>query len=196
MTHVAEFVPQPGDGLIVVDVQNDFLPDGALPVAEGDAVVAPLAAWAARFAAAGLPVFATRDWHPANHCSFAAFGGTWPPHCVAGSPGAAFAPGLDLPPTTRIIDKATTPGAEDYSGFAGAGFDAALRSAGVQRLIVGGLATDYCILHTVLDARRFGYPVVVLADAIRAVNVQPGDGAKALAAMADAGALILEGESP
>ena len=195
MPDLPEIVPQPGDALIVVDVQNDFLPGGALAVPDGNAVIAPLAALSARFAAAGRPVIATRDWHPANHCSFAAFGGCWPPHCLAGAVGADFAPGLDLPASAWVIDKATTADADAYSGFGGTQLDAVLHSAGVQRLIVGGLATDYCVLQTVLDARRLGYQVVVPAGAVRAVDVHPGDGARALAAMAEAGALIFEGET-
>ena len=183
--------PQDGDALLVVDVQNDFLPGGWLGVPGGDAVVAPLREWIARFAAAGRPVFATRDWHPPDHCSFAAQGGPWPPHCIAGTGGAAFAPGLGLPATAQVIDKATSSAADAYSGFAGTDLDARLHAAGISRLVVGGLATDYCVLNTVLDARRLGYDVLLLPAALRAVDVQPGDGARALAAMMAAGAVAL-----
>ena len=183
--------PAPGDALIVVDVQNDFLPGGALAVARGDEVIAPLNRWARAFADAGLPVFATRDWHPADHCSFKAQGGPWPPHCVAGTPGAAFASSLKLPPATQIISKATTPGQDAYSGFGGTDLAERLERAGVRRVLVGGLATDYCVLNTVLDARKAGFEVLVPESAVRAVDVQPGDGARALERMKQAGAKIV-----
>jgi len=168
-----------GDALIVVDVQNDFLPGGSLAVPGGDAVVPVLNRYAATFAAAGLPVYATRDWHPADHCSFKARGGPWPPHCVANSSGAAFAPGLKLPAQTTVISKAATADKDAYSGFEGTDLHARLKRAGVKRVFVGGLATDYCVLNTVRDARRLGYDVLLLTDAIRAVNVRPDDGKRA-----------------
>lgn len=187
-------VPDPdideGDALIVVDVQRDFLPGGSLAVADGDAVIAPLNGWLSRFAAAGRPLFATRDWHPSDHCSFRAQGGPWPPHCVAGTAGAEFPVALQLPAAARIVSKATTRDRDAYSGFAGTDLDAQLRAAGVRRVFVGGLATDYCVLNTVLDARRLGYATVLLADAVRAVDVAPGDGARAVAAMLAAGATV------
>ena len=170
---------RPGDGLIVVDVQNDFLPGGSLAVAGGDEVVAPLNAYLAAFARAGLPIFATRDWHPPDHCSFRTRGGPWPPHCVAGSAGARFAPGLALPPSTVVVSKDTLPAQDTYSGFQGGDLDERLREAGVRRVFVGGLATDYCVFHTVKDALARGYAAVLLTDAIRAVNVRPDDGSKA-----------------
>lgn len=176
-------VPGPGDALIVVDVQNDFLPDGSLAVPRGDEVVAPLNRYAAAFAAANLPVYATRDWHPTNHCSFKAQGGPWPPHCVAESRGAAFAPGLTLPAQTVVISKATAADKDAYSGFDGTDLDARLRAQGVKRVFVGGLATDYCVLNTVRDARKLGYDVMLLTDAVRAVNIKPDDGHNAEAEM-------------
>ena len=139
------------------------------------------------------PVFATRDWHPRDHCSFVAQGGTWPPHCVAGSPGAEFAPGLDLPAGASVIAKATQRDADAYSGFAGTDLDARLRALGVRRLFVGGLATDYCVVNTVQDALRLGYGVVLLLDCIRAVDVAAGDGERAIAAMLAAGAVARRG---
>jgi nicotinamidase/pyrazinamidase len=175
--------------MIIVDVQNDFLPGGALAVPKGDEVIAELNRYADLFASRQLPVFATRDWHPPNHCSFRERGGPWPPHCVAGTAGAQFAPGLALPPQTRIVAKATSPETDAYSGFAGTELDAMLRQAGVRRVFVGGLATDYCVLNTVKDARSLGYEVVLLRDAVRAVEVQPGDGLRAEQEMTRLGAV-------
>lgn len=192
MTATPDMQPRPGDALLIVDVQNDFLPGGSLAVAGGDAVIAPLNGWLGRFVPARLPVCATRDWHSADHCSFAAQGGPWPPHCVAGSPGAAFAAALALPADAVVISKATTRETDAYSGFAGTDLHARLQALGVRRLFVGGLATDYCVLNTVLDARRLGYAVMLLVACIRAVDVRPGDGARALAAMRAAGAVPLE----
>ncbi len=168
-----------GDALIVVDVQNDFLPGGSLAVPDGDAVVPILNRYAATFAASRLPVYATRDWHPANHCSFKAQGGPWPPHCVADTNGAAFAPGLRLPAQATVISKATTVDKDAYSGFESTDLDTRLRAQDVKRLFVGGLATDYCVLNTVRDARKLGYDVLLLTDAIRAVNIKPDDGQRA-----------------
>lgn len=181
--------PQPGDALIVVDVQNDFLPGGSLAVPRGDRVVAPLVRYAERFAGAGLPVYATRDWHPKDHCSFSAQGGPWPPHCIQDTPGAAFSPGLRLPEGTTVISKADTAGKDAYSGFEGTGLAKQLRARQVRRLFIGGLATDYCVLNTVRDALAEGFEVCLLTDAIRAVNVQPGDSQKALDEMVAKGAV-------
>ena len=181
-------VPGPGDALIVVDVQNDFLPGGSLAVPEGDAVVPALNHYFAAFAAKGLPIFATRDWHPLNHCSFKARGGPWPPHCVAGTRGAMFPSALQMPGTATIVSKATTADQDAYSGFEGTDLDTRLRAGKVQRVFVGGLATDYCVLNTVRDAVKLGYEVVLLTDSIRAVNVSPDDGRKAEAEMRFLGA--------
>jgi nicotinamidase/pyrazinamidase len=184
--------PHVGDALLIVDVQNDFLPGGSLAVPDGDLVIAPLNRWLARFAAAGLPVFATRDWHPADHCSFRAQGGPWPPHCVAGTAGAQFAAALDLPPACVVVDKATRPEVEAYSGFAGTDLHQWLQALALRRLFVGGLATDYCVLNTVLDALKLGYRVELLLGAIRAVDVTAGDGDRAVAAMTTAGVTLRE----
>jgi nicotinamidase/pyrazinamidase len=183
--------PRPGDALIAVHVQNDFVPGGRLPVSEGDAVIPVMNRWIARFHALGLPIVATRDWHPANHCSFVEQGGPWPPHCVAGSPGAAFHPQLVLPADAVVVSQATDPAHEAYSGFQGTDLGERLRAMGVTRLFIGGLATDYCVRETVLDARKEGFDVVLLEDAVRAVEVQRGDGARALEAMRAAGARTL-----
>jgi nicotinamidase/pyrazinamidase len=181
-----------GDALIIVDVQNDFLPGGSLAVPEGDQVVAPLNRWIGHFLEAGLPVVATRDWHPVNHCSFRERGGPWPPHCQAGTPGAAFAENLALPQSAWIISKAATADADAYSGFQGTELGERLKTAGVSRLFVGGLATDYCVLNTVKDALRLGFSVMLLLEAMRAVDVQPGDGARAIAEMRALGAVPLQ----
>ncbi|WP_324780961.1 isochorismatase family protein [Thiobacillus sedimenti] len=180
--------PQPCDVLLVTDIQNDFLAGGALAVKDGDAVVPVLNGYIDAFVTRGLPVYATRDWHPPGHCSFHAEGGPWPVHCVAGTPGAAFAATLALPPDTTVISKATSLTEEAYSSFQGTDLDSRLRAAGVKRILIGGLATDYCVLNTVRDARRLGYEVMLLADAIRAVEVEPGDGRRAEDEMARLGA--------
>ncbi|BCX88874.1 nicotinamidase/pyrazinamidase [Methylomarinovum tepidoasis] len=179
---------QAHDALLIVDVQRDFLPGGALPVPKGDEVVPVLNRYIERFTRRGLPVFATRDWHPPNHCSFRDQGGPWPPHCVAGTEGAEFADGLRLPKDTIIVSKATAPEREAYSGFEGTDLAARLKDRGIRRLFVGGLATDYCVLNTVRDAIRHGFEVFLLTDAIRAVNVHPEDERKALEEMRRFGA--------
>ncbi|OHC66667.1 MAG: nicotinamidase [Rhodocyclales bacterium GWA2_65_19] len=184
--------PGPGDALLIVDVQADFLPDGSLAVPHGDQVIDPLKAWIGRFEAAGLPIFATFDWHPPDHCSFRAQGGAWPVHCVRDSPGARPADGLALPASAGRVLKATRREVDAYSGFAGTDLHALLQRAAVRRLFVGGLATDYCVLQTVLDALRLGYRVLLLRAAIRAVDVQAGDGERAIAAMLAAGAIASE----
>lgn len=181
---------RPGDALIVVDVQRDFLPGGALGVPAGDAVVPVLNRAIAGFERAGLPVFYSRDWHPPDHCSFRAQGGPWPPHCIAGSEGAAFAPGLRKPEDAPVISKATTQGQDAYSAFQGTMLAQQLAAAGARRVFVGGLATDYCVKATVLDARANGFEVEVLCDAVRAVEVQPGDGERALREMLKSGAKL------
>ena len=177
--------------LIVVDVQKDFCPGGSLAVAQGDEVVAPLNELAKEFLARGEPVFKTRDWHPERTKHFAAYGGTWPIHCVQGTPGAEFHAGLIDDPRITIISKGTEEGADGYSGFDGTNLAQLLRKKGVAEIWVGGLATDYCVKHTVLDARRQGFEVKALADAMRAVNVKPTDGASAIEEMKASGAEII-----
>jgi nicotinamidase/pyrazinamidase len=181
--------PAAGDALIVIDVQVDFLPGGALAVARGDEVVPVLNDYMEVFRSRGLPVVATRDWHPPDHCSFREQGGPWPPHCVAGTPGAGFAPGLALPADVILIYKDTLPDQDDYSVFVNTGLDAILRRAQVGRLFIGGLATDYCVRYSVLNARQLGYRTVLLTDAIHAVEVRAGDGERAIADMLQAGAV-------
>jgi nicotinamidase/pyrazinamidase len=182
-----------GDALIVVDVQNDFRPGGSLPVPDGDRVVPVLNEYLSRAAAAGIPIFASRDWHPAHTAHFAQDGGIWPVHCVQGTPGAAFHPDLRLPPTTGIITKGASQRDEGYSAFEGQLPDGrdlatALHEAGVTRVYIGGLATDYCVRATVLSARAAGFDTMLLRDAARPVEVHPGDGAHAEEEMMAAGA--------
>lgn len=178
------YSPNAEDALVVVDLQVDFCPGGALAVADGDAVVAPVNAL---LEIEGWRRAATRDWHPPNHASFQARGGIWPVHCVAGTPGAAFHPRMRAERVEMIASKAETADAEAYSGFDGTSLADDLRARGVGRLFVCGLATDYCVRATALDARREGFGVVVVEDAVRAVNLRPGDGADALAEMKEAG---------
>ena len=184
------------DALLLVDVQNDFCPGGALAVADGDEVVPALNAWIAAALSGGARIFASRDWHPPDHLSFAERGGLWPPHCVQDTPGAAFHPGLELPDDAVVVTKADTADHEAYSAFDSGEFAEHLRAAGTKRLWVGGLATDYCVKASVLDGVDLpGLEVHVIADAIRAVDAAPGDGDAALDAMRAAGA-ILEHAAP
>lgn len=180
----------PGDALVVVDVQRDYLPGGARGVPGGDAVVAPINRAVSLFERAALPIFFTRDWHPANHVSFKARGGPWPRHCVAGTDGAAFAPTLRVPASAIVISKATGPDRDAESAFQDSTLASQLRAAGVRRVYVAGLATDFCVKATVLAARREGFDVKVIADAVRAVDVQPGDGQRALQEMQLSGAQL------
>lgn len=182
--------PGPGDALLVVDVQDDFMPGGALGVRQGDAVVGPINRLIDRWSAANLPVFLTRDWHPPDHCSFVAQGGPWPMHCVAGTPGARFAPELHVPPGAALVSKATRQSQEAYSAFHGTGLADELRRRRIDRVFIGGLATDYCVRATAADARAGGIQIAVLTDAVRAVDVQPGDGERAIREMIAGGALM------
>jgi nicotinamidase/pyrazinamidase len=182
------------DALIVVDVQNDFLAGGSLEVPQGNEIIPVFNQYIEAFRTNDLPIFATRDWHPSNHCSFEAQGGLWPPHCVVDSPGAQFAPDLLLPGSAIVISSATEPDKEAYSGFQGTDLDERLRSAHIQRLFIGGLATDYCVLSTVKDALQGAYKVFLLQDAIRAVNVHPDDGKKAEEEMIRLGAAPIKYE--
>jgi len=177
--------------LIVVDVQNDFCPGGSLAVAHGDEVVPPLNKLIREFVDRNEPVFKTRDWHPAKTKHFAAYGGTWPVHCVQGTPGAEFHPDLLDDPRITIVSKGIDESADGYSGFDGTNLAQSLRDENVEEVWIGGLATDYCVKHTVLDARRKGFAVKALADAMRAVNLNPDDGAQAVEEMRSAGAEII-----
>ena len=189
-TAIETIVPESGDALIIIDLQNDFLTGGSLAVPDGDAVIPVLNTWIRRFRNAGLPIFATRDWHPADHCSFRDQGGPWPPHCVAGTKGAEFTTELVLPPDVLVHSKATRSEKEAYSDFEDGEFGRRLREMDVGRLFVGGLATDYCVRATVLDGLKEGFQVVLLINAVRAVEVEPGDGQKAIGEMRQAGVLV------
>jgi nicotinamidase/pyrazinamidase len=186
------FDPRAGDALVVVDLQRDFLPGGALGVARGERVLAAMNDYLALFEARGLPVFATRDWHPPGHCSFIEQGGPWPPHCVAGTAGAGFGDGLRLPAQAVIVSKATTVERDAYSGFDCTDLRSRLQQYHVTRVFVGGLATDYCVLKTVQDALSLGFTVVVLGDAIAAVDAHAGDGERAIGQMHAGGALFAD----
>ena len=176
------------DALVIVDVQNDFCPGGALPVPEGDQVVPVLNDYIKLFKKAKAGIFATRDWHPPNHISFKAQGGPWPPHCVQNTEGAKFYPDLKLPRGTTIVSKAMNPLKENYSGFEGAELSSILRKQSVLRVFVGGLATEYCVKNTVLDALKLGFEVILLSDTIAGINVEPNDAEKAIDKMVESGA--------
>ncbi len=179
------------DALVIVDVQNDFCPGGSLAVATGDEVSRTMTLAAAAFNQQGARVYATQDWHPAGHSSFLESGGPWPPHCVQGSHGAELHPELQLPDGHEIIKKGSDPAVDAYSGFLDSDLEAQLKTAGITRVFVGGLATDYCVLNTVLDARQLGFETYLLLDAIGAVDVEPGDGDRAIKQMLDAGAISI-----
>ena len=181
-----------GDALIVVDVQNDFLTGGSLAVPHGDEVIPVLNCYIAMFQDEGLPIFATRDWHPINHNSFKPQGGPWPEHCVQNSDGARFANDLNLPSETHIISTGSGPDKEGYSGFEETTLNDRLKMSGAQRLFIGGLATDYCVFNTVKDALALRYQVYLLNDAIRAVDVKAGDGERAIVEMHGLGAESIE----
>ncbi|ALA60223.1 isochorismatase family protein [Nitrospira moscoviensis] len=179
----------PHDALLIADIQNDFLPGGALGIRGADAVIPVLEAYLHRFETQGLPIFLTRDWHPPGHCSFREQGGPWPAHCVAGTPGSLPPEGFHTPPAAVVIYKAIEPDREAYSAFQDTLLHRHLHALGVRRLFIGGLATDYCVLNSVKDARRLGYDVRLLKDGIKAVDVQPGDGRRAEEEMIRLGAV-------
>ena len=182
--------------LLIVDVQNDFCPGGALPVPEGDKVVPVLNRAIERFRQLGAPIIASRDWHPEKSTHFAAYGGQWPVHCVQNTAGAAFHPDLRLPDDAIIVSKGMGENEDAYSAFdartdEGTPLEDLLKTKGVRRLVVGGLATDYCVRASVLGALERGFEVLVLRDAVRGVDVQPGDSEKALAEMQSKGAKLV-----
>lgn len=181
--------------LLIVDVQKDFCPGGALPVPNGDQVVPALNRYAADAVARGMPVYASRDWHPAVTRHFKQYGGEWPPHCVQNTDGAGFHDELRLPESTIVISKGRDPDKPGYSALEGRTEDGTpllddLRSRRVDHLYVGGLATDYCVRQSVLDALAAGLKVTLLRDAIAGIDARPGDAERAIAEMREAGAVI------
>ena len=179
---------QPGDALLLVDVQIDFCPGGNLPVAEGDKVVPVLNRWLAAAREKGIPVYASRDWHPSGHMSFAARGGQWPDHCLQDSAGAAFHPDLALPEDTVVISKGVRFDKDQYSAFDETGLAERLHQDGVTRVWVGGLALDVCVEATALGGREAGFAVQLIPEASKAITA---DGAaRAIAAMREAGVTI------
>lgn len=171
--------------LLLVDVQNDFCHGGALAVPEGDKIVPALNKYIKIFAQKKLPIFASGDWHPVTTKHFKDFGGAWPAHCIQNTKGAAFHPKLKLPKGTTLLYKGMDPQKDSYSVFqseavSGISFGSLLRLSGIQELYVGGLATDYCVESTVLDALKNGFKVRLLLDAIKGVNLKPDDSEKAI----------------
>jgi len=190
---------QAGDTLLAVDMQNCFLPGGKLGIAGSNRVIAPINRMIRFFERKALPVAFSRDWHPPDHTSFQEQGGPWPAHGVAGTADAAFSPELIIPAAAVIFSKATDKTSEEYSAFhakndAGLTLQTWLEQSNTKRVWVGGLATDYCVLNTVLDLRKAGYAVVVLTDAVYAVNVNSGDGDRALADMTAQGTKMAQSD--
>ncbi|MBI3951093.1 MAG: nicotinamidase [Acidobacteria bacterium] len=179
--------------LLIIDVQNDFCKGGSLEVPGGDEVVPVLNKYIERFSRAHLPIFASRDWHPEKTVHFKEYGGPWPPHCIQGTQGAEFHPDLKLPEKTEVISSGMQYDSHGYSAFEGVDSQAkdlaaALRAKGIDHLYVGGIATDYCVRHTVLDALKEGFKVTLLEDAIRGVDEK--DSVDAIEQMVRAGAKL------
>ncbi len=182
--------------LLIIDVQNDFCPGGALPVPEGDRIVRPLNRYVEEFVRRGRPVLLSRDWHPPGSRHFRPFGGAWPVHCLRGTWGAEFHPDLDVRGGMIVVSKGTTTQEEGYSAFGGRTddgrtLDEVLKGCGVRRIFVGGLATDYCVRATCLDGLKSGYETVVLGDAVRGVDRTSGDVEAALAEIEEHGGRVL-----
>jgi nicotinamidase/pyrazinamidase len=183
--------------LLVVDVQNDFCPKGKLAVFKGDAVVAPLNRYIRLFARKELPIFFSRDWHPKKTHHFRSFGGQWPVHCVQNTQGARFHPKLSIPKEAILISKGIDSSQDGYSAFQGADVNNAalehlLKMFGVTELFIGGLATDYCVKYSALDARRLGFKVRLLIDAVRGVNLKASDSTDAVKEMKRSGVKVME----
>ncbi len=179
------------DAIILVDVQNDFMPWGALPVPDGDKVVSVLNKYIRLFEENGGVIVASRDWHPENHSSFKPYGGIWPVHCVKDTEGAMFHKDLILPENTFVVSKATSKDRDAYSAFDGTNLVNVLKNNGIGRVFIGGLATDYCVKATVLDALTNGFCTFLLLDATRGVDVNKGDVEKAIDEMLNKGAVSI-----
>ena len=183
-----KFVIEIGDVLLITDIQKDFLPGGALPIDNGNEIIPVLNEYIRTFHAAKANVLVSRDWHPTNHISFNTQGGPWPPHCIKETNGAKVSSDLKLPEHTLVISKATDPTHESYSAFDGTILANELKRLSMKRLFIGGLAIDYCVVNTVLDARKLGIETVVLMDATLGINVNPGDVDSAIKTMVTNGA--------
>jgi nicotinamidase/pyrazinamidase len=185
------------DALIVTDIQNDFLPGGALPVREGDQVIPMMNEYIRIFKSGKAKIIISRDWHPKDHISFKSQGGSWPPHCVQNTTGSEFSPDLKIPKDVIIVSKATDPAKEAYSVFDGTDLASKLKTQGIQRVFIGGLATDYCVKESVLHAMKLGFQVAVLIDGIRGIDAKPGDVEKAMDDMMKHGATpVMLGDFP
>lgn len=183
--------------LLIVDFQNDFCPKGLLPVPAGDKIVNNLNRYIKIFSKKNLPIFASRDWHPKKTKHFKRFGGLWPNHCIQNTKGAQFHPKLKLPKHTIILSKGMDPAQDSYSAFqgfdsSGIQFEHLLKIFGINELYIGGLATDYCVKTSVIDALKLGYAVRLLTDAIKGVDIKSGDSQRAIKEMLDYGAKKLD----
>lgn len=187
-----ELALQSGDALLVVDMQRDFLPGGSCAVPRADEIIAPINDYLAAFDERELPIFLSRDWHPAGHLSFKRYGGNLPAHCVQETSGAEWAEDLQIPSSARVISKASERDQSAYSVFDGTPLHVILKTAHVQRLFVAGVAIEYGIHGSVLSARDHGLDVVVLLDAVRGVNRERGDESRALREMMECGATFFE----
>lgn len=179
--------------LVIVDLQKDFCPGGSLAVTGGDQIIPFINSYIRLFRKYALPIFATRDWHPPRTSHFREFGGVWPVHCVQDTEGARFHPGIELPPDVTVLSKGMNPEKDDYSSFEavdrdGTPFSRIIRREGINKIYIGGLTTDYCVRETALDALRSGVAVTVLEDAVRGVDLNPGDSDRAMIQIISAGA--------
>ncbi|WP_419174033.1 isochorismatase family protein [Desulfosediminicola sp.] len=179
------------DALLIVDIQNDFLPGGSLAITDGDSIIPTINSYIKKFADAGAAIFASRDYHPAEHISFKDQGGPWPPHCVVGTWGVQFHPDLQLTDNTIYIEKGTNIGKEAYSAMDETPLAGKLQQAAIKRVFICGVATDYCVLASGKDLLAAAFEVVLLMDAIKAVDVNPGDGDRAVAELISSGATQL-----
>lgn len=177
------------DALLVTDIQKDFLKGGALPVPQGNQIIPVINDYLRRFKTGKVQIYASRDWHPADHMSFKSQGGIWPPHCIQNTSGAKFHPNLKLPSNVLIVSKATDPKKESYSAFDGTTLADLFQKNGVERFFICGVATDYCVVNTVIDGLKLGFKAVILLDAVRGINVKPDDVEDALKLMVENGAL-------